>query len=78
MLGFLIFRTVNQSTQVLLHKIYVRSFLEYASVVWDPPTAHNIDKLESVQNLGALYVSNRYEVNFRAQESLKWETLEGR
>ncbi|KAL1437438.1 hypothetical protein MTO96_048926 [Rhipicephalus appendiculatus] len=43
----------SQSTRELLYKTYVRSVLEYACVVWDPPTARDINKLERVQNLGA-------------------------
>ena len=43
------------------YKILVRPQVEYASVVWDPFTQANIDKIEMVQRRAARYnVQNNY------------------
>lgn len=53
-------REFAQSARDLLYKTYVRSVLEYACTVWDPPIAEDKTKLEKVQNLAARYVSGNY------------------
>ena len=56
----------------------VRPQLEYASTVWDPHTAANINKIEMVQRRAARYVKNRWyyksSVGNMLQE-LGWATL---
>ena len=39
----------------------VRSFVDYASAVWDPHQEFNQDKLEMVQRRAATFVKNRYK-----------------
>lgn len=38
----------------------VRPSLEYASVVWDPHTKSNIQKIEKIQRLAARFIYSRY------------------
>ena len=42
------------------YQTYVRSTLEYASIIWDPTTKQNINKLEMGQRRAARYVHNVY------------------
>lgn len=73
-------REFPQSTRELLYKSCVRSILDYASSVWDPPTALDKDKLEKVQNMGARYVlgnivkSHNFSMT-RCKQTLGWEQL---
>lgn len=53
LLGFILRQSTdfkNPNTLILLYNAYVRSQLEYASVVWNPMYAKYIDKIESIQN----------------------------
>ena len=43
-----------------VYKTLVRPQVEYASIVWDPFTQANIDKIEMVQRRAACYVQNNY------------------
>ena len=59
----------------------VRPLVEYASTVWSPHTAANINKIEQVQRCAARFVNN----DFRRQSSvteilqqLKWDFLQER
>lgn len=67
----------------LLYKTNVRSILEYACTVWDPPTNTDKEKIEKVQNLAARYVLGKPKRGgdfsaTRARQTLKWDTLEHR
>jgi len=60
---------------------FVRPQLEYASFVWAPHTQSNINKLESVQRRGAMFVTGNYNTASSATtmlNHLKWETLQQR
>lgn len=63
------------------YKALVRPQVEYASVVWDPYTKENKNKLEMVQRRAARYVCNDYsrESSVSAMiEELGWRSLEQR
>lgn len=40
------------------YKAFIRPFLEYTCVVWDPRTQKNINRLESIQRRAARFVLN--------------------
>ena len=42
------------------YKTFVRPTLEYASTVWDPHTAHNINTVEMVQRRAARFTTGNY------------------
>lgn len=69
--------------KALLYKSNVRSVLEYACTVWDPPIVIDKQKLERVQNLAVRYVlgkharNKEYSATFSIQ-TLQWEILEHR
>ena len=53
-------RDVNDiSTKTLLYIAWVRSRLEYASVVWSPHTKRNINNLEQVQRRATRFIFGR-------------------
>ena len=60
----------------------VRPILEYASIVWDPHTKTDIQKLEMVQRRAARFVAGNYKRTegtvTRIIENLGWPTLEQR
>lgn len=84
-LGFLRRNTCDfpQAVKALLYKSNVRSVLEYACTVWDPPIVIDKQKLERVQNLAVRYVlgkharNKEYSATFSIQ-TLQWEILEHR
>lgn len=47
-------------TKLAAYKACVRPILEYASPVWDPFTATNIDKLETIQKRALRFIYSRY------------------
>ena len=54
------------STKKLLYIAWVRSLLEYASVVWSPHTKRNINNLEQVQRRATRFILGRdYSENER-------------
>ena len=52
--------TCPRKTKHLAYKTLVRLILEYASIIWDPHTASNIHKLETVQRRSARYIMRNY------------------
>ena len=71
MLGFLM-RTCKQFTNILSLKnvyfAYVRSYLEYASVVWQPYQDTFVNRIESIQKKFVMYALRRTvsrDVNFK-------------
>lgn len=60
------------------YKTLVRPQVEYASVVWDPFTQANIDKIEMVQRRAARYVQNNYSRDASVSDmisKLGWRSL---
>ena len=60
----------------------VRPILEYASVIWDPHTSADIQKVEMVQRRAARFVNNNYKKSEGTVTDLltkmNWQTLEQR
>ena len=88
MLG-LLRRNLGHCKQKVKERAYtsmVRPKLEYASAIWDPPQAYNIQKLEQVQKNAARFVLNKpLTPNTRSLVSstklvqdLGWDTLQDR
>ena len=53
-------RTCPHKTKQLAYTTLVRPILEYASIIWDPHTASNIHKLETVQRRSARHIMHNY------------------
>ena len=53
-------RTCPRKTKHLAYTTLVRPILEYASTIWDPHTASNIHKLETVQRRSARHIMHNY------------------
>ena len=53
-------RTCPRKTKHLAYTTLVRPILEYASIIWDPHTASNIHKLETVQCHSARHIMHNY------------------
>ena len=53
-------RTCPRKTKRLAYTTLVRPILEYASIIWDPHTASNINKLETVQRRSARHIMHNY------------------
>ena len=63
------------------YKTFVRPTLEYASVVWDPHTQLNTNKLEAVQRRSARFACNVYQRTSSVTPLLKelqWQPLRER
>lgn len=54
----------------------VRPSLEYASVVWDPHTKSNIQKIEKIQRLAARFIYSRYRRRDSPSAMLQLANLE--
>lgn len=61
-LGFLKHKLGRSSSSLKLkaYKSIIRPSLEYASIVWEPHTVTNIEKIEKIQRLAARFIFNRY------------------
>ena len=62
-------------------KTLVRPTLEYAATVWDPHTAHNINRLEMVERWAARYAADVWDRHASVTailENLGWITLQER
>ena len=53
-------RTCPRKTKHLAYTTLVRPILEYASIIWDPHTASNTHKLETVQRRSARHIMHNY------------------
>ena len=53
-------RTCPRKTKHLAYTTLVHPILEYASIIWDPHTASNINKLETVQRRSARHTMHSY------------------
>ena len=49
-----------RKTKHLAYTTLVRPILEYTSIIWDPHTASNINKLETVQRRSAKHIMHNY------------------
>jgi len=54
-------RTCHPDVKLQCYKTYVRPILEYASIIWDPHTNTNIDKLEMAQRKAARFITNDWK-----------------
>ena len=62
-------------------KTSVLPIIEYATIVWAPHTAQDVNKIEMLQRRGARFVLNEYQRNVsvtRLLNTLGWPSLETR
>ncbi|KAK3090576.1 hypothetical protein FSP39_012808 [Pinctada imbricata] len=67
--------------KVLCYNTLVRPIMEYGGIIWDPSTAHNINRLEMVQRRAARFVMGDYHTTSSVttmMEQLGWRTLQER
>ncbi len=66
----------------IAYNTLVRPTLEYSSVVWDPCTKHNIDKLEQIKTRAARFVAHNYTyttgITTQIKQQLNMDLLETR
>ena len=70
-----------RETKVLCYNTLLRPVMEYASIIWDPHTNVNIDKLEMVQRRYARFVFHDYRRTSSVTamlNQLNWATLHER
>ena len=74
----------DNHTKEIAYKTIVRPHLEYASTAWNPYTARNIDKIESIQRRAARFILRNYNygpdshLTYQIQHTLKWIPLQHR
>ena len=73
----------NPETMKLLYCCLVRSNLEYAYVIWNPSTTHQIEQLETIQHkflkfmAGNFYGDKKHNIDYQKYEkTMNLETLE--
>ncbi|XP_056006769.1 uncharacterized protein LOC130050570 [Ostrea edulis] len=77
-------RNIHQcprETKALCYKALVRPLLEYASVIWDPHTTENINKIDMVQRRAARMVMNDFRTTSSVSsmiQQLNWPLLQER
>lgn len=74
-------KTQNSQIKTQAYTTYVRSQLEYCSIIWQPWQKHLTYKTESVQRAAARYVCNNYDFQSSVTDvlnELSWPTLESR
>lgn len=69
-------RQCTHEVKLIAYKTLVRPVLEYASIVWDPYTQGNINKIESVQKKAARFVYRSYSWRTSASALVKKAGLE--
>ena len=63
----------DQHTKEIAYKTIVRPHLEYASTSWNPYTARNIDKIESVQRRAARFIGLVRNYNYGPDSHLTYQ-----
>jgi hypothetical protein len=74
-------RIASKTIKAAAYKALVRPVIEYASCVWDPHTAEDINTLENVQRRAARWVSHRFRQTSSVDnmlQDLEWPTLQAR
>ena len=69
----------SQGSKEQAYKTFVRPTLEYASSVWDPHTARNINAIEMVQRRAARFTTGIYHRTSSVSyilNALKWDSLQ--
>lgn len=63
-----------RNVEDILYNASVHSILEYAAAAWDPDTKAFINKLESIQNRAACFVTGSCDTN-TIKKALSWDCL---
>ena len=72
---------VHQEAKAQAYDTFVRPTLEYASTVWDPHTARNINAIEMVQRRAARFTTGNYHRTSSVSamlNALSWDSLQMR
>jgi hypothetical protein len=74
-----VFLHKTKKSVLLLFKAYVRPILEYSSIIWNPYTARNINKIERVQKRMCKMISGVRHLSYQQQlEALNILSLQAR